>query len=484
MNILDFAKGKNMQGYQLGFLTTVFLVGFMGIVVLPFYIYLFGAGIFWEYLGVFICMIILWNVQAFRLMRYSRTSEGIISLPGFFSVRFDEKTGFIRVLSSSEIIVISLVVAGLLIKEMNLILSRVFGKDVDAYVFIILMITALHIGKFGMEILARTAVIKAVLFFTTILGIGIFMYFDVGIYQLIRNMMQTNITGSVSEYLNIMFHSGRLLTVNDIISLASVGLLASGMPFLLACFFTVTEAESISTGKKVMLVYSLLLFLTCAMVGGISRGYLYEQKLTDSLSVYIYYLYRRLAEGGFCGGMLGNIYLVSMIFAILTGIEGTISVVTTVIFEDILKKGRLVRIKKRQEEWVLLTVSILAGVSIYILSRCIRFISVDMILVFLSTLGCSISPTVFMALVWKRMNRYGCVAGLMTGLLGVPVFKYVQLFDVSGIKVSLCEVLGLNTIVPSMIISVIMIIVVSLLTKKESKKIEDQFVEVRNRLVD
>ena len=484
MNILDFAKGKNMQGYQLGFLTTVFLVGFMGIVVLPFYIYLFGAGIFWEYLGIFVCMIILWNIQAFRLMRYSRISGGIITLPSFLSTRFNEKTGIIRVLASSEIVVISLVVAGLLLKEMNLIISRVFEGKVDAYVLIILMITAVLIGKFGMEILSRTAVIKAVLFFTTILGIGIFMYFDVGIYQLIRNMMQTNITGSVSEYLNIMFHNGRLLTINDIISLGSVGLLASGMPFLLSSFFTVSEAESISSGKKVMLVYSFLLFLIGAMVGGISRGYLYEQRLTDSLSMYIYYLYRRLAEGGFCGGILGNVYLVAMIFAILTGIEGTISVVTSVIFEDILKKGRIVRVKQKQEEWILLTTSILIGVSIYVLSRCIRYISIDMILVFLSTLGCSISPTVFMSLVWKRMNRYGCVAGMLTGLLCVPVFKYAQLFSVSGMKASLCDVLGINSIVPSMVISVIMIIVVSLMTKKESKEIEDKFVEVRNRLVD
>ncbi|MBO4591753.1 MAG: hypothetical protein J5684_04245, partial [Eubacterium sp.] len=131
MNILDFAKGKNMQGYQLGFLTTVFLVGFMGIVVLPFYIYLFGAGIFWEYLGIFVCMIILWNIQAFRLMRYSRISGGIITLPSFLSTRFNEKTGIIRVLASSEIVVISLVVAGLLLKEMNLIISRVFEGKVD-----------------------------------------------------------------------------------------------------------------------------------------------------------------------------------------------------------------------------------------------------------------------------------------------------------------------------------------------------------------
>ena len=346
------------------------------------------------------------------------------------------------------------------------------------------MITTVLIGKFGMEILSCTAVIKAVLFFTTILGIGIFMYFDVGIYQLIRNMMQTNITGSVSEYLNIMFHNGRLLTINDIISLGSVGLLASGMPFLLSSFFTVSEAESIRSGKKVMLVYSFLLFLIGAMVGGISRGYLYEQRLTDSLSMYIYYLYRRLAEGGFCGGILGNVYLVAMIFAILTGIEGTISVVTSVIFEDILKKGRIVRVKQKQEGWILLTTSILIGVSIYVLSRCIRYISIDMILVFLSTLGCSISPTVFMSLVWKRMNRYGCVAGMLTGLLCVPVFKYAQLFSVSGMKASLCDVLGINSIVPSMVISVIMIIVVSLMTKKESKEIEDKFVEVRNRLVD
>ena len=157
MNVLRFAKGKNMKGYQLGMLTTVFLVGFMGIVVLPFYIYMFGAGIFWEYLGIFVFMIVVWNVESYRLMRYSRTSQGIISLPGFFSARFDEKTGFLRVLTSTEIIVISLVIAALMLKELNLVLNRIFEKNVDMSVFVLLVIVSVIIGRYGMEVIARTA---------------------------------------------------------------------------------------------------------------------------------------------------------------------------------------------------------------------------------------------------------------------------------------------------------------------------------------
>lgn len=484
MNVLRFAKGKNMKGYQLGMLTTVFLVGFMGIVVLPFYIYMFGAGIFWEYLGIFVFMIVVWNVESYRLMRYSRTSEGIISLPGFFSARFDEKTGFLRVLTSTEIIVISLVIAALMLKELNLVLNRIFEKNVDMSVFVLLVIVSVIIGRYGMEVIARTAVIKAVLFVIALSGLGIYMYSNMGILQLIRNMMQTNITGSVSEYLNIMYHNGRPLGLNDYISLVSVGMLASGMPFLLSSFFTVSEAQSISSGKKVSLVYSLLLFSMCAAVGGISRGYLFKEKMTDSLSQYICYLYKHMSDKGLFGGILGDAYLIAVVVALLAGIEGTICVIVIVTYEDILRKGRLIRVKKKREKWFLLAISVLTGISIFVLSQCITYLSIDLILVFIATLGCSFSPTVFMSLVWKRMNRYGCIAGLISGLVCVPVFKYVQLFEVSGVKASVCEIMGINSIVPATIISFAMIIFVSLLTKRESKEIEDEFLDVRNRLVD
>ena len=484
MNVLRFAKGNNMKGYQLGLLNTVFLAGFIGIVVLPFYIYMFGAGIFWEYLGIFVFMIIVWNVEAYRLMRYSRISEGIISLPGFFSARFDERKGFLRILSSTEIIVISLVIAALMLKELNLVLLRIFEVNFDMIAFVILMISAAVIGRYGMEALARSAMIKATIFVIAMLSVGIYMYSNMGILQLIRNMMQTNITGSVSEYLNIVYHNGRLLGVNDYISLASVGLLASGMPFLLSSFFTVSEAESISSGKKVSLVYSLLLFLLCAFVGGVSRGFLFKEKLTDSLSQYICYVYKNIANTGFAGRVLGSIYFIAVVLALIVGIEGTISVLVTIVYEDILRKGRLIRVKKKNEKWILMAIALLTGIAIFILGQCITYLSIDLILVFIATLGCSISPTVFMALVWKRMNRCGCVAGLVSGLICVPAFKYIQFFEISGMKASLCDVMGINSIAPSTVISFAMIVIVSLLTKKESKEVEEEFLDVRNRLVD
>ena len=89
-----------------------------------------------------------------------------------------------------------------------------------------------------------------------------------------------------------------------------------------------------------------------------------------------------------------------------------------------------------------------------------------------------------MALVWKRMNRSGCVAGLVSGLICVPAFKYIQFFEISGMKASLCDVMGINSIAPSTLISFAMIVIVSLLTKKESKEVEEEFLDVRNRLVD
>ena len=87
MDIRRFSLGEKVSAINLGLYTTVFLVGFVGVIVLPFYLYLFGAGVFWEFLGIAICMLVIWNLEAYRLMRYAKNNKDIMSIPGYFTKR-------------------------------------------------------------------------------------------------------------------------------------------------------------------------------------------------------------------------------------------------------------------------------------------------------------------------------------------------------------------------------------------------------------
>ncbi len=482
MDIKGFAKGKRANYFEFAFLSTVFTVGITGAAILPFYVYLFGAGIFWEFLGIIVCLIFVWSYEAYKLMRYARKNTEIISLPGYFKYRFKDPGEYLRLLAATEVLTLSVVIISVLLKEVGIIVEKILGMQAQNVAFVIMIIVSLYLGWFGINALIRSAPVKGVLMLGIIVVIVIYTFVTVGSRQLVRNIMLTDITGSVSEYVNILYHDGRMLFAEDYISLISLGLLASGMPFLLSSFFISRNSRLISVSKQISVYFMIIFFVAAACMGGISRGYLYPVKITRSMSDYFKLFYERLAESGPSGGFMAGLLLILIILAFVTAIEGSLHVIVTVLFNDIIMGGKLIRIKEERERLYLFCVTFVMGMMCFVISQCLGDISINVLVIFLATLGCSVAPTVLMSLVWKRMNKYGCMAGLVTGLLSVPFLKFAHLFGHSGQKVSLCDILGVNSVVPSMFVSFMIIIVVSLITPKPDEAVIDEFNDIEHRI--
>ena len=69
-------------------------------------------------------------------------------------------------------------------------------------------------------------------------------------------------------------------------------------------------------------------------------------------------------------------------------------------------------------------------------------------------------------------------------MVAVPFFEYAPILSVDGSRKTISEALGISPILPAIIISCLVIILFSLLTKKPDEDIVDEFLEVRNRIVD
>ena len=85
--------------------------------------------------------------------------------------------------------------------------------------------------------------------------------------------------------------------------------------------------------------------------------------------------------------------------------------------------------------------------------------------------GATFGPVVLFALFWKRSNRYGALAGMISGGVMVFVWKYVI--------AKLGGVFAIYELLPAFIIACIAIVVVSLLTPAPEQEIQDEFEEVK-----
>ena len=483
MDFHEYSLGR-VNGLRLGLVTTISLCGFIGVILLPFYVYLFGTGIFWEFFGITVSFLIIWNHQSFRLMRYAKKSDSIVTLPSYFSRRFGDKSGIVRMISSVEIIALSIMIISMVLREMAIIMNAITGIDKSVFSLIFMIVISCYIGILGYKSMVKTVFIKAGFLLVVFLLISVFIFSRQSLAVLIRNMMKTDITGSVSDYMNILYHNGRLLGPNDYVTLLSKGLLVSGMPFVLVNFFASKDSKTITKGRNASFVFLVVFFSVSMFIGAILRGFLYPEKITRSISGFLKLIYDKLNTSGGFGKFVSYVFVILLLIALVTLVEAIVHSVTVIFYEDIINRGSVVRVDQKHMRETLISISMIVGIIIFFVEQNFREVKISSIVSFVTVLGCSISPTVLLSLIWERMNRAGCIAGLITGLVAVPLFEYVPLISINGEKQSISNALDMSSILPSIILSVLAIIILSLITRKPDEDIVDEFHEVRNRIVE
>lgn len=91
-------------------------------------------------------------------------------------------------------------------------------------------------------------------------------------------------------------------------------------------------------------------------------------------------------------------------------------------------------------------------------------------------LGAAFGPAMILSLYWKRMTMKGALAGMVSGGLGVLFWNtcLTESSPIFGSQFVICDT-GLYELVPAFILSVVVIVVVSLIDKKPSQQVYDEF---------
>ena len=90
--------------------------------------------------------------------------------------------------------------------------------------------------------------------------------------------------------------------------------------------------------------------------------------------------------------------------------------------------------------------------------------------------GATFGPTVLFALFWKRSNRNGALAGMISGGIMVFVWKYL-IAPLGGI-------FAIYELLPAFIVASLVIVIVSLITEAPSEEIIAEFEQVDRDLSD
>ncbi|MES9987945.1 MAG: sodium/proline symporter PutP [Candidatus Thiodiazotropha endolucinida] len=410
---------------------------------LPGYAYLAGLESFWLALGLLIGTWLNWRLVAARLRIASETSGNALTLPEYLSNRFNDDSGLIRISSSFFILLFFLFYTSSGLVAGGKLFEAVFGLPylwaVASGALIIILYTAFG----GFLAVSWTDLFQGLLMLLALVTIPLYVLVEIGGLE---GFLST-IEGSNAELLNPLTDSnGEPLGVIAIVSLMAWGLGYFGQPHILARFKAIKQSDFVPKAQRIAVSW-VFITLTAATLSGLVGIPIFETPLEDAEKVFI-----RLVDLLF-HPLVAGVCLAAILAAIMSTADSQLLVSSSTFTGDLYR----LLLRKRASEAELVIVGRLAVLSIALIAFLLALDRESRVLDLVSYawagFGAAFGPAVLLSLYWKGMNRWGALAGILSGGLTVVLWKPLQggLFD-------------LYEIVPGFLISLAMIVLVSRLT--------------------
>ena len=480
----DFALG----GRKLGSLTAALSAASSSasgwtMLVFPALAFVGGLMHLWTAAGIVLGAWLCWLVMAKRLRRYTIAAGNALTIPEFLETRFEDKSGALRsVAALISLYFITLYVCSGLIAGAKL-LDSLFGglsHDVSVIITLVAVVSYTFIG--GFLAVSRTDV------FQSLVMLAGFAIMPVALLFIAGNPLG-EFEGAPAGFWNpFTTVDGEALGLFTYISALGWGLGSFGSLRVLARFMALEDERRIPSATAMSVGWSLVMFSLGLALGLIAAPALLAEgvPLPDAERLYL-----ETAEIFFHPAVAG-VLLCAVVAAIMSTADSQLLIASTVATDDAPLLRRITQeLRTHTRVWLGRLLLIAVGV----LAAVISIASPESVFALVSLawggMGAAFGPALILALYWRRFNRWGAIASVITGTL-VSTFWWLmalgsnllkdlldlgQWLGVEGVAESLGEVgvWELNPAAPGFLFAFAAAYVVTRLTAPPSPEMEAMF---------
>lgn len=454
---------------------------------LPGAFYLTGSGDIWIAIGLLIGTILNWVFVSKKLRRYTIKAENSLTIPSFFDNRFKSK-GALKIVSAIIIAIFFSVYTASAFSSGAKLFATLFGTDENySQVYLIgLVIAAVVILVYtllgGFKAVCTTDLIQGMLMLAAILTVPIIAYAIIsGNGGFDANLMQhADIKGyeitNVAAFVNPIDEG---LSWQGVVSGLAWGLGYFGMPHILVRFMAVKSEKEIKKSGTIAIIWVTLAFIASFFIGILGRAFLTSNlNETTSETVFIRMI-QQIFSDNFALIFIGGIFLCGILAAVMSTADSQLLVTASAISEDMYKGT----IKKDASEKSALMIGRVAVIVIAVLAFTIALDPNSSIMGLVSDawagFGAAFGPVVLLALFWKRSNASGAMAGMISGALTVIVWDYIPMISTADGLATIGSSTGLYSLAVGFPVALVVMVIVSLITKAPDKEIVDEFESVK-----
>ncbi len=444
----------------------------------------------WTAIGLAIGTYLNWLIVSKRLRRYSIRANNSITLPDFFSNRFREKENnrVIMSIAAVFILVFFTVYAASCLVTCGKLFSTLFGAPYWAMMLIGALFVVVYtiIGGFLAEsasdfmqsivmILALTTIVTIATVHAGGIGAvfenannidGFLDFFGMASPTVNAENIQETVVGADGALVPV-FGEATPYTLLSICSMLAWGLGYFGMPQVLLRFMAIRKEQELKVSRRVAMVWVVISLTVAVFIGIIGRQLFPTEFLTKSSAENIFV---KLSQS-YLPPLIAGLVMAGILAATISSSDSYLliaaSSVSKNIYQGIVKKNA----SDKQVMWVsrITLIAITAIATLIALDE--NSVIFEVVSFAWAGFGATFGPLMLFSLFWKRTTRAGAVAGMIGG--GGMVFLWKL-----GIA-KLGGVFAIYELLPAFIFSSILIVVVSLLTKKPSAEIEADFEAVK-----
>ena len=421
---------------------------------LPGAIFISGISESWIAIGLTLGAWINWKLVAGRLRVHTEANNNALTLPDYFTGRFEDKSRILRIISAVVILLFFTIYCASGIVAGARLFESTFGMSYDTALWAGAAATILYTFVGGFLAVSWTDTVQASLMIFALILTPVIVIFTVGGFGESLEVIKQKSIENVDMLKGLNFVA--------IISLMGWGLGYFGQPHILARFMAADSHRTIRSARRISMIWMILCLAGSIAVGFFGIAYFENHpEQAGNVSQNGERVFIELAKLLF-NPWIAGILLSAILAAVMSTLSCQLLVCSSALTEDLYKAFLRKKASQKELVWVgramvLLVALIAIALAANPDNRVLGLVSYAW-----AGFGAAFGPVVLISVIWPRMTRNGALVGMLIGAITVIVWKQYAW-------------LGLYEIIPGFLFASIAIVVVSLLGREPSNTITERF---------
>ncbi|SFC43303.1 sodium/proline symporter PutP [Pragia fontium] len=423
---------------------------------LPGAIFLSGISESWIAIGLTIGAYLNWRIVAGRLRVHTEVNHNALTLPDYFTTRFEDKSRVLRIFSAVVILIFFTIYCASGVVAGARLFESTFGMDYSTALWVGAAATIAYTFIGGFLAVSWTDTVQASLMIFALILTPVMVIIAVG--GIDSSMLV--IAAKNPEYLD-MFKG---LNFVAIISLMGWGLGYFGQPHILARFMAADSHHVIHNARRISMTWMIFCLAGAVAVGFFGIAFFSNNpSLAGNVSQNGERVFIELAKILF-NPWIAGILLSAILAAVMSTLSCQLLVCSSALTEDFYKAFLRKNASQRELVWVGRLMVLLVAVIAIVLASNPENRVLGLVAYAWAGFGAAFGPVILLSVMWSGMSRNGALAGMVVGAATVLIWKQYGWFN-------------LYEIIPGFIFAAIAIVVFSKIGKGPSENMLNRFNE-------